>query len=343
MLALMKAKPEKGITLTETDKPVITDGEMLVRVHACGICGSDVHAYQWGGGYEWMEKHMPVTMGHEASGVVEEIGKDVTEFAIGDKVVCFPVEGCGECDVCKAGLTAICPSLVLGGYHKNGTFAKYVAIKPAGCVKLADDANLDVAALTEPLAIAQRAVSKAAPLLGKKVAIFGAGVIGMSATYFASVEHADVWVFAKSHDMPKSKAAKIFGAIEMINVDEVNTAEKTKEITNGQGFDYIFDCSGSPYVIKNAFPLLKGSGSVVTTGIYPSDITLDLNTMIRKEKSVITTYAYTTQSFEKIAHLTQTQPGLFENLITGVFPISEGLEAFEHAVRGDTIKVLVKP
>ncbi len=343
MLALMKMMPQVGVALSETDRPNIADDEILMKVHACGICGSDVHAFGWNVGYHWMTQYLPVTLGHEASGIVAETGRNVTSLKAGDKVICFPVDGCGSCDLCKAGRMSICPDKVLTGYRKNGALAEYVAIKANSCVKLEDDADLDAAALTEPLCIGRGAVSKVDNLGEKKIAIFGAGIIGLGTGYFASEGNADVWIFAQTQDMPKIDVARQMGVIDMINVNEADTAEAARKATDGKGFDVIFDCTGSPNVLKNAFSLLKSSGSVITFGIYPSEITFDINAMIRSEKKLITTYSDSIHGFKEVAHVVQKRPELFKNLISGVYPLQQGIEAFELARSGKAVKVLVKP
>lgn len=343
MLALVKTGPQKGVCVREAARPKTGKDEVLVKVHACGICGSDVHIYNWTDGYAWMDDYMPLALGHEFSGTVEEMGAEVTSVKMGDKVVVYPAIGCGICEMCQKGLATICPQVVLSGFHTEGAFADYISVKAFNCIKLPKDADLDIAALTEPLALAQRAVSKANELVGKKVAVIGAGIVGLATTYFASIEHAAVWVFGQKSDMTKKEIAEKFGAVDMIDTGVTSLTKSCAKITDGQGFDVVFDCTGSPRVLEEAMAVIKNSGAVITYGIYPSPLTLDVNSMIRKDKSLITTYAYSFQGFEYVAKRIQEYPELFANLISRKFSLDQGEEAMEYAAKGGKIKVLINP
>lgn len=343
MLALVKTKPGKGLTLMEVDNPVPAADEVVIKVAAAGICGSDVHIYEWTPGYEWMEGLMPVIPGHEVTGVVTEKGAKVSDLAVGDKVVCMPGNGCGVCELCQEGLIAICPDKKQIGLQRNGAFAEYVAVAAATCVKLPEQADLKVFALAEPMTVSARAVQRAGNLFGKKVAVLGAGIIGLGAAYYASLDHARVWLFGKEQDREKFKISKRLGTEECINVDRDNVQKKWNKITNNNGFDAIFDCTGVSPLIQQCLDMTKVGGSVIAVGIYPSLVQIDLRSMVRQEKSLITSYGYTRSIFEGVVTHMGEFPHHYENLITHTYALKDGLTAMEHAAKSVAGKIVLCP
>jgi L-iditol 2-dehydrogenase len=343
MLALVKTKPGKGLSLLEVDNPVPAVDEVLLKVAAAGICGSDVHIYEWTSGYEWMEDVMPVIPGHEVTGVIVEKGAAVDNLAVGDKVVCMPGNGCGKCDLCLDGLIAICPDKKQIGLQRDGAFAEYVAVAAATCVKLPDQADMRVSALAEPMTVSARAVQRAGNLFGKKVAVIGAGIIGLGAAYYASLGHARVWLFGKEQDREKFQISKRLGTEDYINVDRDSDQKKWSEITNNKGFDAVFDCTGVSSLIQQCLDMTKVGGEVIAVGIYPSPVQIDLRGMVRQEKSIITSYGYTRSIFEGVVTHMGEFPHHYENLITHTYTLKDGLAAVKLAAKSVAVKIVLCP
>lgn len=342
MLALAKTKPGKGLTLSEFDVPVPGPSEILVKIAAAGICGSDVHIYEWAPGYEWIADVMPLIPGHEVAGIVAGRGAQVAGFAVGEGVVCMPGAGCGKCALCRQGLIAICAAKQQIGLNRNGAFAEYVAVPAAACVSLPKNTNLTLAALAEPLTVSLRAVKRAGDLSGKKVAVMGAGMIGLGVAHFAGAAHARVWLFGKEQDQAKFKISESLGTEGCVNVDRENLAAAWERITEKQGFDVVFDCSGVSSLIQQCFDVTRIAGWVVAVGIYPTPVQINLRDLVRQEKNLITSYGYTRSIFEDV--LTRvSKTNSYESLITHTYQLEDGLEAMELAARRTAGKIILRP
>ena len=343
MLALAKTKTGKGLTLMEFGEPTPNRDEILIKVAAAGICGSDVHIYQWASGYEWMEDVMPLIPGHEVAGVVAAKGSAVVGFDVGDRVVSMPGAGCGKCNLCREGLIAVCAAKKQIGLHRNGAFAEYVTVSASACIKLPDDIDLKVAVLAEPLAVSLRVVERAGSLAGKKVAVMGAGMIGLGVAHFASGAKARTWIFGKEQDEAKFKISKCLGVEGSVNVDRDSLTGAWEKITNKEGFDVVFDCTGVSALIQECLNLTKIAGKLVAIGIYPAPVQINLRDMVRQEKNLITSYGYTRSIFEDVLGKLREFPSRYENLITHTFQLEDGLEAMELAAKGIAGKVVLHP
>ncbi len=193
MIALRKTAAAFGAELVTLSTPsVVADGDVLVDVAAAGICGSDIHAYEWTPGYEFMTAAMPVTIGHEFSGIVRATGQGVTKFKRGDRVVCWPTVTCGKCHACEAGRPQYCQGRCTIGLHIDGGFADSVVVPAANCHRIPENLALDVAALTEPLSISVNAVDVAQVQPGDRVVVLGPGPIGLGAAWVAQKRGAEV-------------------------------------------------------------------------------------------------------------------------------------------------------
>ena len=342
MFALAKTSVGKGLTPLEFDVPVPGPNEILVKVAAAGICGSDVHIYEWAPGYEWIADVMPLIPGHEVAGTVAAKGAAVTGFALGDCVVCMPGAGCEKCDLCRQGLIAVCAAKKQIGLHRNGAFAEYVAVPVTACVRLPKNTNLTLAALAEPLTVSLRAVERAGDLCGKKVAVMGAGMIGLGVAHFASVAPAQVWLFGTEQDEAKYKISQSLGTTGCVNVDRESLQGAWEKITDKQGFDVVFDCTGVSSLIQKCLDVTKIAGHVVAIGIYPTPVQINLRDMVRQEKNLITSYGYTRSIFEEVlARLSLSS--CYESLITHTYKLKDGLEAMELAAKRTAGKIILRP
>ncbi len=344
MLALAKTKPCKGLILLELSTPSPKPDEVLIKVIAAGICGSDIHIYQWAPGYEWITDEMPFIPGHEVIGIVAEKGYSVTTFNIGDRVVCMPGAGCGKCELCRSGLIAVCAAKKQIGLQRNGAFAEYLTSPAAACIKLPREIESDtlVPVLAEPLTVSLRAVERAGDLCGKKVAVMGAGMIGLGVAHFVSAAGAAVWLFGTEQDHGKFAIAKSLGAEACINVDRTAPDVACEKITGKKGFDVVFDCTGVSSLVSKCLDLTKIGGQVVALGIYPAPVQLNLRDMVRQEKSLITSYGYTKGSFEKVLS-SMRQSDCYRSLITHTFKLEQGLEAMELAAKRIAAKIILYP
>jgi threonine dehydrogenase-like Zn-dependent dehydrogenase len=218
-----------------------------------------------------------------------------------------------------------------------------MTVSASACIKLPDDIDLNVAVLAEPLAVSLRVAERAGSLSGKKVAVMGAGMIGLGVAHFASAANARVWIFGKEQDEAKFKISKCLGADGSVNVDRDCLTAAWKKITNKEGFDVVFDCTGVSALIQECLNLTKIAGKVVASGIYPAPVQINLRDMVRQEKNLITSYGYTRSIFEDVLGKLRESPSFYENLITHTFKLEDGLEAVDLAAKGIAGKVILHP
>ena len=345
MIAIVKTRPQEGLEILDINIPKPKADEILIKVKSTGICGSDVHIYEWSSGYEWISEYLPLIPGHEISGIVISKGEKVKTFYEGDKVTCMPTENCGDCELCKQGIISVCSKGKTIGLSKNGAFTEYISVPEKYCTKLNKEVNLDIAALTEPLAVCACAVEKAGEITGNKIAVIGSGMIGLGICYFTNLKNANVWNFGKDKDKDKFRIAKILGAKDCINVDEKNFIASSKNITNDLGFDVVFDATGVVKVVQDCFKITKRNGKIIAVGIYSENLEINLTSMVRQQKNLITSYGYTNFSWRKAVKIIDNlcNVNILKHFISRKFRLKNGINAFESAKTHSGIKIIINP
>jgi threonine dehydrogenase-like Zn-dependent dehydrogenase len=297
MKALVKTKPEPGIEILDVPVPDIASDEILIRVKAAAICGSDIHKFEWDPSMHMYEKYLPLIFGHEFSGVVEKVGADIkpNEAKPGDRVSINNAHVCGACDYCRKGLLVLCPEFYWNGGTKDGAFAEFTVVKKDQIIHMPDSMSFVAGSLIEPLGVAARAVTKLNVGLGDNVAIIGAGTIGLFCCLMAkSLGAAKCITIALRSDIERLKLSVAeLGADSYIINDEQNAEEEIKKLTGGIGPDIVFECSGVANMVNLALKLVKNTGNVGVVGIYPRTLELDLSTMVRSQKSLIGSFGGT--------------------------------------------------
>jgi threonine 3-dehydrogenase len=284
MKALIKDKPARGATLTDRPIPKIGNDDLLVRVHAAAICGTDIHIYQWNE-YAASRIKLPLLFGHEFSAEVVEVGKNATNFRIGDRVAAETHVPCGHCYQCTTGLQHICKDMKIVGVHIDGAFAEY-AVLPAVCAWKLDPAiSYEIGATMEPFGIGVHAMSKTKPA-GKKVIVFGCGPIGIYAQMVAKLSGAE-YVIGVDITNERLDLAKKMGTDIVLNAKEVDVVTEVDRITKGFGTDIVVELTGNKSVVNDATRTLRRGGDIVLVGLYPGVVELDLvNNVIYKEANV---------------------------------------------------------
>ena len=240
--------------------PVPKEGEALVRIAYTGICGSDTHAYM--GHVPTIKKD--VILGHEYSGVIEAIAEgseNPNGLKKGDKVVGWIVIACGKCDACLGGHTNLCRNLKCYGSQTDGTFREFITAPLSMLYKIPDDADLRFYALTEPMAVAVYAVRECPVQLGDTVLVIGGGAIGACTALSARMAGASKVVVAEIAPI-KIELMKKLG-FEVINSKEENALERVRELTDGKGFNCVFEATGHP----SGYELLTKAGSYRAKGL----------------------------------------------------------------------------
>ena len=253
-----------NLAIAEVEKPKPGLKECLVKVLACGICGTDRHIYH--GEYPSAK---PVILGHEFGGVIEEVGSN-SKFKVGQVVSVDPNIVCGTCPDCVAERTAFCPDLTALGVNINGGLAEYVLTPDSQIYPVKADLNPLHLAFIEPLACSIRGLDLANLKGGEKVAVLGGGVIGLLVVQLAKLAGASEIVLITRQKFRRDVALKI-GATRVIdpNGEDVNTA-----VTN---MDVVFECAGAVETFKQAQNISRRGGSVIVLGLTASDVTLEVN------------------------------------------------------------------
>jgi threonine 3-dehydrogenase len=285
MKAIVKGSAAAGLTLTDVEIPRVGPEDVLVRVLATSICGTDLHIFNWDA---WAQSQLkpPVTVGHEFAGEIAEVGTRVTKLKVGDRVSVESHVPCGSCYQCTHGRRHICDNLQIIGVHRNGSFAQFVAV-PALCAwKNSPGVPPEVASLMEPMGNAVHAVS-AAEVKGKTVAVFGCGPAGLFAINCARAHDAAA-IYAIDPNRHRLELARTMGAFEAIDGADPDVGALLAKRGGGFGVDVAFEMSGNVAAIVNAFKSLKKGATFVAFGIPSRPVELDWgNEVILKGRKVL--------------------------------------------------------
>ncbi|MBL8233570.1 MAG: galactitol-1-phosphate 5-dehydrogenase [Bryobacterales bacterium] len=268
---------------TDVPAPQIGPEEVLVRVRAVGICGSDVHGLDGSTG----RRIPPLVMGHEAAGVISEVGSAVTEWKPGDRVTFDSTVSCGKCHFCRAGKVNLCENrqvlgVSCGDYRRNGAFAEYVAVPQNILYRLPDALSFEHAALIEAVSIAVHAVNLTPITLGDSAVVIGSGMIGLLTIQAARVAGCSQ-VFAVDLDDNKLALAKQMGADEVFNARNADVVKEIQARTNGRGADVALEAVGATDPIRTAIQAVRKGGTVTLIGNITPKIELPLQQVVTRE------------------------------------------------------------
>lgn len=336
MKAIVQTGPE-AVEVQDRPKPVPGPDEVLVQVHSAGICGSDVHAYLYEDGYQWIP--IPRVMGHEYSGTVVEVGENVSEFAPDDRVVEEPIHDCGECFQCTIGQPNVCQDFSITGMHRDGAYTEYTLVDPQHLHPVPDGVSLDVAALTEPTSIATRAVLDRSNVTGGDVVLVqGPGPIGVLTACVARAVGARAVVSGLAQDAEHRLPVLENMGFETVTVDVDGTLGNVEEQTVGGGFDAAFDTTGHHSGIEQAIDYTRKGGEIVIVGLPGSPSELFMTPFVRNELEVNASYGSTYKNFEQALRLMQQDSIQPEAIMDTSFGTDEPERAFEACVASRTIK-----
>ncbi|PIC73383.1 zinc-binding dehydrogenase [Sporosarcina sp. P17b] len=266
-----------GVKLTEIKSKALSEKELLVKIHAAGICGTDLHIMA-----DEYPYTPPVVLGHEYSGIVVEVGSEVLDFAIGDRVVSLTAAStCGKCVYCDQGLLMLCKEKQSIGSQIDGAFAEYITIPEKIAFKIPDEVSLDEAALTEPLACAVRCIMERGNVQGGDlVLVSGPGTIGMLALLVAKANGGRVIVAGTKADHERLAFAKKLGAIETVVIDGEESMQRVME---NYSIDVAIECAGHENSLDNCIHLLKKQGNLIQMGLFGKDIKFNSDLVLMKE------------------------------------------------------------
>jgi L-iditol 2-dehydrogenase len=349
MKAVVKTTPEPGIRVMEMHVPEPPPGEVVVQVEAVGICGSDVHIYEWTPGYAFLIEYFPLILGHEFAGHVVKVGPGTGKtFRHGDRVTSETAKTCGKCLFCKQGKGILCPQRKAHGrigLERNGAMARYVTVAEECLHRVPSSVSLEEAALTEPAAVALGAAQLPQLYPGDMAVILGPGPIGLLVLQMVKALGAGiVVVIGQESDNYRLRVARELAADETLIGTGEATFQRVMELTDGEGAGIVFEVSGSPEAAGHGLRMLRKGGEMVLVGIYPEAIPLDAtHELVRQMKSVRGSYGGASLDWERVLRLVAARKVHLKPLITEIMPLGRAREAFEMVRRKEALKVLLKP
>jgi len=343
MKALVLEKPNQ-LVLKQIQTPRPQEDEVLVRVKACAICGSDVHGLDDSTG----RRHPPIVMGHEASGTVEQTGGAAGDFQPGDRVVFNSTLFCGKCHYCRRGLQNMCVNGKVFGvssdsYRLQGAMAEYIAVPGRILYRLPEEVSFEQAALVEPVSIAVHAIGSAGIKLDDVAVVFGAGTIGILLVKLLRLSSCGK-VISVDIDEEKLRFAVKNGADHAFNPAGIDLQSRILECTGGQGADLAFEAVGVPATVKAGIEGLRKMGSLVLLGNLTPIIDLPIQRVVLKQLKLIGSYAFANEA-ETSLKLLAAKSVTVDDLISAVVPLEDGPRMFERLRNGEKglRKVILNP
>jgi L-iditol 2-dehydrogenase len=343
MKALLLSK-YRQLEMAEVPTPAAGAGEVLIRVGACGICGSDVHGYDGSSG----RRIPPIVMGHEAAGRIEAVGAGVTGLAEGDRVTFDSTIYCGACGYCKRGEVNLCDhrqvlGVSCGDYSRAGAFAEFVAVPARVVYKLPDSISFAEAAMLEAVAVAIHAVSLADISVESTALVVGAGTIGvliLQALRAAGCRR----VFVSDVDATRLKLAKELGATDVLLADKIDVVPEILQRTGGVGVDVAMEAVGRNETVNAAIASVRKGGTVVLVGNILPTATLPLQKVVTRQIRLQGSCASAGEYPQAIA-LMASGAIRVKPLITAIAPLAEGPQWFErlYAREPNLLKVVLTP
>lgn len=326
-------------------------GWVQIRVHWCGICGSDLHEYLAGPVFIPMDSPHPLTglqgqciLGHEFSGEIVALGEGVSDFAAGERVAADACQHCGQCLFCRQGQYNLCENLAFTGLMNNGAFAEFVNVPANLLYRLPEGFPSEAGALIEPLAVGMHAVKKAGSLRDQTVVVVGAGTIGLCTIMCAKAAGAARIIALEMSAARKAKALEV-GASHVIDPSQCDAIAAVRELSEGYGAAVSFECIGHKATAKLAIDVIRKAGRCVMVGIFEEPSEFNFFEIVATEKQVIGSLAYAGEFAEVIALI---DAGRLEvaPLITGRIGLDSIIEqGFEELAqhKDRNVKIIVSP
>lgn len=334
----------KKLELVDMPVPEIGPDDLLVRVKACGICGSDVHGWDGSTG----RRIPPLVMGHEAAGVVEAVGANVKDMKAGDRVTFDSTISCGNCYFCSKGRINLCDNRQVlgvspGEYRRHGAFAEYVNVPRRVSYKLPDQLSFEHAALIEAVSVAVHAVNRTPILLGDSAIVVGSGMIGLLVVQAARLAGCGLIIAVDLEDN-KLALAKQLGADIGLNPKTDDVPARIQKMTGGRGADIAFDVVGATAPIGTAMSSIRKGGALTLVGNITPRIELPLQAAVSRE---ITLYGSCASNGEYPECIDLLARGAIkvDPIISATAPLAEGRAWFERLYSHEPglMKVILQP
>jgi L-iditol 2-dehydrogenase len=334
----------KHLELIDLPQPEIGANDLLIRVKACGICGSDIHGYDGSTG----RRIPPLVMGHEAAGLVEAAGSAVTRFVPGDRVTFDSTVYCGQCFFCLRGQQNLCDNrqvlgVSCGDYRRNGAFAEFVSVPERICYKLPDNVPFEHAALIEAISVAVHAVSLTPISLNDTAIVVGSGMIGLLIIQSLKLTGCGR-IIAIDVDDAKLKVAGHLGAHETINSRTEDPKARVLALTGGRGADLALEAVGATDPIQTAVDCVRKGGVVTLVGNLSPKVQIPLQAVVSRQLKLIGSCA-SNGEYPTCIDLLARGAIQVEPMISARAPLSEGVEWFQrlYGKEPNLMKVILQP
>lgn len=328
----------KEIIFREIEKPTPAPGQVVVKIMRIGVCGSDIHVYH--GKHPFTS--YPVTQGHEVSGKIEALGEGVDQFHVGQKVTIEPQVYCGKCYPCTHGKYNLCEELKVMGFQTTGTASEYFAVDAAKVTPVPDSMSYDEAAMLEPLAVTVHAVKRAGDVAGQKIAVLGAGPIGILLAQTAKAMGAAQVMITDVSDY-RLKLAKECGADFAVNTRDKDFGQALVEAFGPDKADVIYDCAGNDITMNQAIRCARKGSIIILVAVFADMAKVDLAVLNDHELDLNSSMMYRHEDYvDAIRYVEQGKIAL-KPLMSKHFAFLDYQKAYEYidANRESTMKVLI--
>jgi L-iditol 2-dehydrogenase len=343
MLAVVKTERKKDtVKVLDVSKPELTDKDVLIRTEACGICGSDLHAYNYDPGYEHI--NIPVVFGHEYCGTIVDIGSAVEGFGPGDRVVVESGSYCGVCRHCREGNTNICEHYKVFGLARDGGMAQFAAVDARFIHHLDKRVDAVRGALVEPASVAIHAVADKCDIaVGSQVVVTGLGIIGLLAAQVARLKGASrvIMVGTVADEETRLPLARSLG-FETISLANQSLSQGVKALTGKTEVDIIIECSGNGKAVEDSVKCLRKGGTLLMIGLYPKSVEIFFTELVRREISIITSYCSKWINYEQAIELLATCQLDVGSLIS-TYDLKNARVAFDASLNKKVVKAVLLP
>lgn len=334
----------KHFVKKEIEMPVAEADQIVVKIEYCGICGSDMHFFSEG---RIGSRQAPPNfiLGHESAGTVVEVGANVTNLKIGDKVALEPGIPCGHCEMCRNGLYNLCPDVHFLAAAKpptDGALRNYFAYPSEWCFKLPETVSTIEGTMVEPLSVGLHAARRGGVGLGKTILIIGVGTIGYMTMLACKAMGASRIIVSDALEN-RLELALEHGADYAINVKKEDSVARVMEITDGQGADIVFETAGSPFTLKSTWQYVKTAGVIVNVGNASGEIAYPFGELARKEVDIRSVWRYRNIYPIAIEAISSGRIDL-KHIKPAIFPFDESQEAFEYAItkKSEVLKTVIR-
>lgn len=343
MKAIVKCKEGPGnIALMDMPIPSPGYGEVLIKVRATSICGTDVHINK--GDYK---TSIPIIIGHEFSGDIVQLGDGVTQWSVGDRVVAENINAaCGTCEICRTGNSYICPSKRAYGTDSHGAMAEYFSCTSKALHRIPDSVSFEDASVVEPLAVVNHAILERCHFTPEgNVVVLGSGPIGLLAVQVCrSMGSRNIILCGTGKDVrERFPLGKQFGATHLVNVERENVQTVVANLTGGVGADYVIEASGSILAAQEAIRLVGRKKSVIVIGLMGRPVTFDWDSAVFKEIDLNFSKSSSYLSWHRALSMMASGRVDVGSLITHRMDMTEWEQGMRLVEKGEAVKVILYP